>query len=65
MSTKPDPSEFVELCRDCGRDTPHRVGVELVTESGDPTTAPFSREPYRVSVCTVCGAEESVRMNGG
>jgi hypothetical protein len=63
MSTKSDPSELTEPCLDCGRDTPHRVRVELRTEGRNPDTAAFSREPYRISVCTVCNGEDVLRMN--
>ena len=63
MSTRPDPAEFTEPCAVCGRDTRHRVRVELRTEGRNPDTAAFSREPYRVSVCTVCGSEDVLRMN--
>ncbi|MDS0294406.1 hypothetical protein [Halogeometricum luteum] len=63
MNGKPDPSEVTESCPDCGRETVHRVRVELRTEGRNPTTAAFSREPYRVSVCTVCDAEDVLRMN--
>jgi hypothetical protein len=63
MNATPDPSVMTEPCPDCGRDTPHRVRVELRAEGGDPATAAFSREPYRISVCTVCNAEGVLRMN--
>jgi hypothetical protein len=63
MNGKPDPSEVTEPCPDCGRETVHRVRVELRTEGRNPATAAFSREPYRVSVCTVCDAEGVLLMN--
>jgi hypothetical protein len=63
MATRPDPSELTESCDDCGRETPHRVRVELRTESTNPKTAAYSREPYRVSVCSSCGREVVTRMN--
>jgi len=43
--------------------TPHDVAVEILTESTKPENAEFSREPYRVSECRVCGTTETVRMN--
>lgn len=52
-----------EMCSGCGRETPHDVSVKILTESSKPENAQFSREPYRVSVCQVCDAETSLRMN--
>lgn len=65
MSVKPraDDGEMIETCAACGRETPHEVSVEIRTESTKPENAEFSREPYRVSSCLVCGDEETVRMN--
>ena len=56
-------SDFTETCGDCGRDTPHTVSIQLRTESEKRENAEFSREPYRVSECMVCGAETTLRMN--
>lgn len=56
-------ADLTEECEECGRPTPHEVAVEILTESADPENAAFSREPYRVSECTVCGATEQTRMN--
>lgn len=63
MATRMDAEGMREDCPDCGRQTPHDVRIELLTESRKPQNAEYSREPYRVSTCRVCGAEESVRMN--
>ncbi|RDI72504.1 DUF7835 family putative zinc beta-ribbon protein [Halopelagius longus] len=63
MAVGPDPSVRTEPCDHCGRETPHRVRVELRTENGDSERAVYSREPYRISVCATCGAEEVTRMN--
>lgn len=52
-----------EHCHTCDRSTPHDVTVELITESQKRENAQFSREPYRVSECQVCGSTESIRMN--
>ncbi|WP_276298823.1 hypothetical protein [Halorussus lipolyticus] len=52
-------SELTEECPDCERETPHAVAVELRTENPDSS---FSREPYRVTECSVCGATEEVRL---
>ena len=51
---------IVEACDDCERETPHEVAVELRTETPGSS---FSREPYRVSECIVCGTETITRMN--
>lgn len=53
-------SELTEECLDCERETPHAVAVELRTENPD---SQFSREPYRVTECSACGATEEVRLN--
>ena len=64
MATQPtDPNSVPEPCPDCGEETPHEVRVEIRTESGKTENAEFSREPYRVAVCTVCGTETATRMN--
>jgi len=55
--------DMTETCSDCGRTTPHAVSVEILTESAQPENAEFSREPYRVSECEVCGTTERTRMN--
>lgn len=54
---------MTEQCEKCGRETPHEVSVELKTESSKSENAEFSREPYRVSQCRMCGDETSTRMN--
>lgn len=53
----------VEGCRTCATDTPHTVSVEIRTENEEAEHSSFSREPYRITVCTVCGEETSRRMN--
>ena len=54
---------MAEECGECNRKTPHEVHIQLLTESQKEENAQFSREPYRVSTCRACGAEETVRMN--
>ena len=63
MATTNDGVDMSEACADCGRDTPHAVSVQIETESSKTENAEFSREPYRVSECQVCGATTSTRMN--
>lgn len=63
MATRMGDDGMTEACSQCGRETPHEVSIQLLTESRKEENAEFSREPYRVSACRVCGAEESVRMN--
>lgn len=64
MATQPsDPAGITESCRSCGKQTLHRVRVEIVTESAKKKNAQFSREPYRVSMCQECGVESRQRMN--
>ncbi|WP_135829985.1 DUF7835 family putative zinc beta-ribbon protein [Halorussus halobius] len=52
-----------EDCEECDRQTPHVVRIEMRTESEKQENAAFSREPYRVTECRVCGAETTRRMN--
>lgn len=54
---------ITESCNDCDRDTPHEVSVQIKTESQKRENAEFSREPYRVTECQVCGETSSQRMN--
>ncbi|MFB6270879.1 MAG: hypothetical protein ABEH83_13115 [Halobacterium sp.] len=54
---------IVEPCPDCGREQPHSVSIDILTESSDEENAEFSREPYRVSECKACGATSKTRMN--
>lgn len=65
MSTKPDDMDgtMTEPCETCDRETPHDVSIELRTESQRTENAEYSREPYRVATCRLCGAERSIRMN--
>ncbi len=51
-----------EECTTCRRQTPHQVGIEVRAES-EGQNAAFSREPYRVTECLICGATASTRMN--
>jgi rRNA maturation protein Nop10 len=63
MATTNDGVDMSEACADCGRKTPHSVSVQIQTESDKRENAQFSREPYRVSECRVCGATTRTRMN--
>jgi len=62
-STNPQSDGITEECATCGRNQPHAVTIELVTESDDDENASFSREPYRVAECRVCGETSKTRMN--
>jgi hypothetical protein len=55
-----DFSEVSEECETCERETPHEITLELRTENPNSN---FSREPYRVAECTVCGETTTRRMN--
>ena len=56
-------ADVSEECPTCGRTTTHHVGLEILVESTQEENAQFSREPYRVSECHVCGDRRSTRMN--
>jgi len=64
VSLRPEGHDAdTERCERCGRRTAHAVGIEILTESDDPDAPGFSREPYRVATCRVCGATTRTRMN--
>jgi len=63
MATTNDGADMSEACTDCGRETSHAVSVRIQTESDKHENAEFSREPYRVSECRVCGETTKTRMN--
>ncbi|PSP56137.1 hypothetical protein BRC82_02860 [Halobacteriales archaeon QS_1_67_19] len=54
---------ITESCDECDRETPHEVSVQIRTESQKHENAEFSREPYRVTECQVCGETTNQRMN--
>jgi len=62
-SKSPRSDAMTEHCEACGQETPHTVSVELRTESEKSENTEFSREPYRVAQCRMCGSETSTRMN--
>lgn len=62
-ATQERSGDVNEECGDCGRETPHGVAIEIRTESDKTENAQYSREPYRVSTCRVCGGETAIRMN--
>jgi ribosomal protein L44E len=55
--------ERSEYCPACDRETAHTVSLQIITESENMDNAQFSREPYRVTECQVCGETDAVRMN--
>ena len=64
MSTNsPALNSHTESCGSCQRETPHTVRIEIRTESRKRENAQFSREPYRVATCQLCGGESTLRMN--
>jgi len=65
MSTRTDDADdaMTERCDRCARETPHDVSIDIRTESRTGENTEFSREPYRVSTCRLCGEERAIRMN--
>ena len=63
IRTEAGDGTMTEPCETCDRETSHDVSVELRTESEKRQNAEFSREPYRVAACRICGTERSIRMN--
>jgi hypothetical protein len=62
-TTQGSLADMTEDCLQCDTETPHTVTVQILTESTNPENAEFSREPYRVAECNVCGEVEQTRMN--
>lgn len=54
---------IAETCVDCGQETVHDVRIEIRTESEKSENTRYSREPYRVAICQLCGVETVCRMN--
>ena len=52
-----------EFCDRCGRETPHQVSITFVTESKRARNAVYSRQPYRVTTCEVCGGRQQQGPN--
>lgn len=63
MATSMNEEGMTEECPECARETPHEVSIQLLTESRKEENAEFSREPYRITECLVCGESNSQRMN--
>jgi hypothetical protein len=63
MSSQQPPAADTEKCSVCDAETPHDVSIELVTESERERNSEFSREPYRVTECEICGEQHKARMN--
>jgi len=65
MAIRTDDSNgaMAERCEECDRETLHDVSIRLRTESQRAENAEYSREPYRVSTCRICGTERVLRMN--
>ena len=63
MTQAPLTNAVEENCPTCGYETSHTVSIQLRTESTKPNNAEFSRQPYRVSECQICGTETVRRMN--
>ncbi|ERG92673.1 MAG: hypothetical protein J07HQW1_02718 [Haloquadratum walsbyi J07HQW1] len=61
--SRPKLSTLTEYCDVCDTRTPHKVSIDLRTESTKQTNRAFSREPYRVTECQHCGEEVAQRMN--
>ncbi|MFB6202033.1 MAG: hypothetical protein ABEI98_08480 [Halorhabdus sp.] len=62
-TTEQATDEVTEYCPSCGHEQRHDVSITLVTESDETTNEAYSREPYRVSECRVCGRRTERRMN--
>jgi len=62
-ATQNSRNDMAEECPECETETAHSVDLQIRTESTKAENAQFSREPYRVSTCRVCGHETALRMN--
>lgn len=52
-----------EPCATCGMTRPHKITIELLTESEQEANQKFSREPYRIAECRICGTATKLRLN--
>jgi len=57
------PTTTKEHCDECGKAQPIEVSISILTESPTGENAAFSREPYRIVECRVCGDVTKTRMN--
>ena len=62
-ATQNSRNDMTEDCAECDAETAHSVSLQIRTESTKAENAQFSREPYRVATCLVCGQETALRMN--
>ena len=62
-ATRNSRNDTTEECPECMTETAHSVALQIRTESTKSENAQFSREPYRVTTCLVCGHEAALRMN--
>ncbi|MFD1514797.1 hypothetical protein [Halomarina rubra] len=62
-ATQNSRNDMTEECPECTQETAHSVSLQIRTESTKSENAQFSREPYRVTTCLVCGHERALRMN--
>jgi len=62
-ATQDRTGDTTEECSHCNRETAHGVTIQIWTESDKSQNAEYSREPYRVATCLVCGSETATRMN--
>lgn len=56
-------NDFHEPCERCGQETPHRVRIEVRSNTPNPSPRSHNREPIRVATCGVCGNEATLRMS--
>ncbi|SEA10603.1 hypothetical protein SAMN04488065_1866 [Haloplanus vescus] len=57
------PDSTAEHCSACGAEQSLDISVEILTENPAGENAAFSREPYRIVECRVCGTTTKTRMN--
>ncbi|MGB9986682.1 hypothetical protein [Salarchaeum japonicum] len=57
-----DQSRRDEPCPICEATTQHVVTIEVRQERPDGENCAYSREPYRVTECTVCGDSRASRV---
>lgn len=57
------PETTTGHCTACDTEQRLDVSIAILTESPAGANAAFSREPYRIVECRVCGATTRTRMN--
>lgn len=51
-----------ERCATCDEVRAHEISIDLLVGSEDGADQNYSRDPYRIAECQVCGSTTKVRL---